>query len=101
MLSNRGLSTLREMFARRKKKYGANREITQEKYLRGSRLWDCQEAQYVVEVVCTAFEGKFDIISLGMSSYWLLSRILARKRHKPFSFFFKFPPDLTFIYMCI
>lgn len=70
----RGLSVIRETFARKKVVEQTERSLS--KILEGLEALGLLEAQCVVEVMCTAFEGKFDIISPAISRYWLLSRIV-------------------------
>lgn len=41
-----------------------------------------------MEVMCTVLEVKFDIISLVVSSHWLLSRVFQQAEAEAFFFFF-------------
>lgn len=43
-----------------------------------------------MEVMCTVLEVKFDIISLVVSSHWLLSRVFQQAEAEAFFFFFFF-----------
>lgn len=56
------------------KKVMEQTERSLSKIFEGLEALGLLEAQCVVEVMCTAFEGKFDIISPAISRCWLLSR---------------------------